>query len=141
MKDKILDALPTIIVILAIVVTSCLGVWAFTSAQDKAAAQKEEERREIYEEAYQEGYMAAVNEYDDLLEEVNYDWFHDGYAVGYDEGYDDGVYYGRYTTHNTIDEVLRDASIETIIDYLIGAYDIELDEALAEYGYIRENSR
>ena len=144
MKERIQDALPSIIVVIAILVASCVGVLIFNSLQREAYDKREKERQEIYEKAFEEGYMAAANEYDDLFEKISPDWFHDGYAVGYDEGYDEGYFDGsdkNYSSGLTDEEILSCMDIDTIIDYLIGAYDIELDEQLNAYGFFREGEK
>lgn len=86
MKEKLQDAFPSIIVVIAIIVASCVGVLIFNSLQEEAYDKREKERLEIYEEAYQEGYMAAANEYENTIEEAYIEGYHDGYLEGHMDG-------------------------------------------------------
>ena len=145
MKDRVLDSLKLIGI--------CIAVIAFFTFL-AASCEDKEDRAE--REAAEEELHEQIRAEEDLHEQIRAEAYHEGFGDGvseayagnafivddhylkiYDEGYSDGY---SDASERSLEDVLFEANLDDIIDYLNGLYSIEFDESLARYGFYREHN-
>ena len=135
MKERILDTLKMIGVVFGCILLFFIFVASVSDDDPDEDYYEaiERTRSETWVEAYHEGFDDGVAEAQDGNAFVVDENYLRGYDVGYYDGYQDGQ---RVYPWDTVTEELNEIDLDEIVDYLIGAYNVELVECFAEYGFI-----